>query len=78
MRSLLDLLNDLQVLDVTEPVARKFGEVRAALLDAGQPLPEMDLLIASTAIVHNLTVVTHNTKDYANVPGPNLDDRLVP
>jgi tRNA(fMet)-specific endonuclease VapC len=78
LQSLLDLLNDVQVLDVTGPVARKFGEVRAALLDAGWPVPEMDLLIASTALVHNLTVVTHNTQDYANIPGLNLDDWLVP
>jgi tRNA(fMet)-specific endonuclease VapC len=72
------LLNDVQVLDVTAPVARKFGEVRAALLDAGRPMPEMDLLIASTALVYNLTVVTHNTGDYANIPGLNLEDWLVP
>jgi tRNA(fMet)-specific endonuclease VapC len=78
LQSLLDLLNDVHVLDVTEPVGRKFGEVRAALLDAGRPVPEMDLLIPSTALVHNLTVVTHNTHDYANIPGLNMDDWLVP
>jgi tRNA(fMet)-specific endonuclease VapC len=77
-QSLLDLLNDVQVMDVTESVARKFGEVRAALLDAGRPVPEMNLLIASTTFVHNLTVVTHNTQDYANIPGLNLEDWLVP
>ena len=63
---------------MTDPVARKFGEVRAGLLDAGQSVPELDLLIASTALVHNLTVVTHNTQDYANIPGLNLEDWLVP
>ncbi len=78
LQSLLDLLNDVQVVDVTQPVARKFGEVRAALLDKGRPVPEMDLLIASTALVHNLTVVTHNTQDYANIPGVSVDDWLVP
>src|SRR5262245_50065264 len=39
LQMLLDLLNDVQVLEVTEQVARKFGEVRAALLDAGSPCP---------------------------------------
>lgn len=78
LQSLLDLLNDVQVLDVTEQVARKFGEVRAALLDAGTPVPEMDLMIAATALAHNLTVVTHNVQDYANVPGLTIDDWLVP
>jgi tRNA(fMet)-specific endonuclease VapC len=74
LQSLGTLLNDVQVLEVTEAFARKFGEVRAALFDAGQPVPEMDLLIASTALVHNLTVVTHNTQDYASIPGLRLDD----
>jgi tRNA(fMet)-specific endonuclease VapC len=78
LQSLLNLLNGVQVLDVTEPIARKFGEVRAALFDAGRPVPELDLLIASTALVHNLTVVTHNNQDYTNIPGLNLDDWLVP
>lgn len=77
-QSLKDLLNDIQVLEVDETIARKFGEVRAALLDAGKPVPEMDLLIAATALVHDLTVVTHNTQDYSSIPGLSLDDWLVP
>jgi predicted nucleic acid-binding protein len=75
---LLAFLNDVQVLDVTPPVAHKFGEVRAALLDAGRPVAPLDLLIASTALVDNLTVVTHNTQDYAAIPGLSLDDWLIP
>lgn len=78
LHSLLDLLNDVQVLEVTEQVARRFGEVRAALLDAGTPAPVMDLMIAATALVHNLTVVTHNDQDYANVPNLLIDDWLGP
>ena len=45
---------------------------------AGTPAPVMDLLNAATALVHNLTLVTHNTQDYANILGLNLDDWLVP
>jgi tRNA(fMet)-specific endonuclease VapC len=78
LQSLIDFLNDVQVLELTEPIARKFGEVRATLLDAGRPVPELDLLIGSTALVHNLTVVTHNTQDYADIPGLSLEDWLAP
>lgn len=39
---------------------------------------ELDLFIAAVALVHNLTLVTHNTKDYANIPGLTLEDWLVP
>ena len=67
MQSLLDLLNDMTVLAVTEQVGRKFGELRAGLFDTGKPAPDIDLLIASTALVHDLTLVTHNVRDFANI-----------
>jgi tRNA(fMet)-specific endonuclease VapC len=38
----------------------------------------MDLMIASVALVHNLTLITHNTADYQHIPGLRLDDWLVP
>ena len=40
--------------------------------------PSLLPLIASVALVHNLTMVTHNTKDYQNIPGLRLDDWLPP
>ena len=78
LQTLLDLLNDVTVLDVTLDVGRKFGEVRAALLDAGLGTPEMDLLIAATALVHNLTLVTHNVQDFTHIPGLAIQDWLHP
>jgi len=38
----------------------------------------LDLLIAATALVHDLTLVTHNTQDFMNVPGLGLADWTVP
>jgi tRNA(fMet)-specific endonuclease VapC len=38
----------------------------------------MDLMIASVALTHNLTLVTHNTADYQHIPGLQLDDWLTP
>ena len=58
--------------------ARKFGEVRGTLLQQGISIPTTDLMIASTALVHNLTMVTHNTADYRHIPGLRLDDWLTP
>lgn len=78
MQSLLDLLNDVKVLEVNDSVARKFGEVRAFLMDRGAHAPDMDLMIGATALVHNLTLVTHNVQDFANVPALTIDDWLVP
>lgn len=78
LQALEELLHDMTVLDVTSDVARKFGEVRAALMDRGLPPPDMDLLIAVTALAHDLTVVTHNTADFAHVPGLRLADWTLP
>ena len=77
LQALLDLIGDIEVLDVTFDVSRKFGELRAALLDVGQGTPDMDLLIAATALVHNLTLVTHNVQDYVKLPGLNIEDWLI-
>jgi tRNA(fMet)-specific endonuclease VapC len=73
-----DLLQLVMPLDMTRDVARRYGEVQAGLLDVGLQAPELDLWIASSALIHNLTLVTHNTAHFANVPGLSYVDRMVP
>ena len=74
LQSLHDLFQDVSVLDVTKEIGMKFGELRASLLDNGRATPDLDLLIASTALIYNLTLVTHNTQDYDSVPGLRCQD----
>lgn len=50
---------DQRLLTVSTAVAR-----RAAVLHVPDPVPLADGLIAATALVHGLTVVTRNTKDF--------------
>jgi tRNA(fMet)-specific endonuclease VapC len=78
LQSLHGLLKEVVVLPVDETVAQKFGEVRAWQLDRGLATPDLDLLNATVALVHGLTLSTHNTRDYANVPGLSCVDWLVP
>jgi tRNA(fMet)-specific endonuclease VapC len=73
-----DLLGEVHVLDFDSACAEQFGQIRGALLQKGITVTRMDLLIASVALVHNLTLVTHNTADYQNIPNLRLDDWLVP
>lgn len=72
------MLQDVRVLDLTTPVAETYGRLQATLLDAGRRAPAMDLLLAATALVHDLTLVTHNTQDFVGVPGLRLADWLAP
>ena len=50
--------------------------ISTSVLD--EAAPEMDLLIAATALVYDLTLVTHNVRDFANVPGLRVQDWLNP
>ena len=50
---------DDRVLPVTLPVASGWGRQQH-----GRPLPVIDALIAATARVHGMTVVTRNVKDF--------------
>jgi tRNA(fMet)-specific endonuclease VapC len=63
-----------QILPLDEQIAVRFGEVRAALFDQGTPVATADLFIVTTALVHDLTLVTHNTSDFAKIPALRLDD----
>ncbi len=52
------------VLDVSEPVARLAGEMRGRLQAAGQVWSQADMLIAATARIHGLPLVTRNVRDF--------------
>src|SRR5438132_1660309 len=72
------LLYDVQVLEFDEPCTLDAAKIRRLLREQGSPVPEMDVLIAATARVHDFTLVTHNTKDFAAIPGLRLADWLIP
>jgi len=52
-----------RVLNITIEEVNKWGEILAAAEKNGRPLPAIDSLIAATAKVHDLSVVTRNTQD---------------
>ena len=53
-----------RLLDVTREVAEAWGTARAARRRMGRPLAATDGLIAATAVVHDLTLWTRNTRDF--------------
>lgn len=60
------------VLPVTEAVAESFAQLRADLRGQGNIIPDLDLLIAATAIAHDLELLTRNSRHFARVPGLRL------
>ena len=73
-----DLLQELTILDFDAACAERFGRERGTLLQQGISVSRMDLMIASVALIRDLTLVTHNTADYQHIPGLRLDDWLTP
>ena len=53
-----------KLLPVCERSALVWGRLSAQAELAGNPLPLIDLLLASTASVHRLTVATRNIRDF--------------
>ena len=54
--------------------AEHYGIIRADLARAGTPIGPNDLMIAATAITYDLTLITHNTREFARVIGLQIED----
>ena len=49
-------------------IIETFGHLKATLEKTGRIVADMDLIIASTALTHNLVLVTNNEKHFQHVP----------
>jgi predicted nucleic acid-binding protein len=76
LAALQNMLQGISFHPVDYDVAQRSGELRAALLDRGLPMATTDLLIAATAQIHELTLVTHNVRHFQNVPDLTVEDWL--
>lgn len=54
----------------------EFGRDKAILSKSGVPLADMDLLLGSSAVANNLTVVTHNLRHFSRIPKIVVEDWL--
>lgn len=63
-----------RALDFDYACAKAAAQVKQTLAAQGTPIGPIDTLIAGTALAHGLTLVTHNTGEFARVPGLALTD----
>ena len=68
----------VRVWDLQADAAEVFGALKAQLESDGARLDDFDLGIAACALVHNLTLVSHNSAHFARVRGLRLDDWCAP
>ncbi len=67
-KALRQFLLPLNVVSYDERAAEAYGEIRAALEQAGEPIGGMDLLIAAQAVSLGIPLVTNNERKFTRVP----------
>jgi tRNA(fMet)-specific endonuclease VapC len=59
------------VLGLSDPIMERFARLRAEFRRQGTRIPDFDLVVAATALHHDLTVLT-NDAHFGRVPGIKL------
>jgi len=66
------LEQSIEVLPVGRESAETYGMLKAQLEKQGSHLDDFDLIIAASALAHNLTLVTNNTDHFKRIDGLKL------
>ena len=74
LRLLAAFFAPLVSLPFDDACAEHYGALRASLAAAGRPIGPDNLLIAATALAHDLTLVTHNLREFSRVAGLKVED----
>jgi len=68
-KALNGFLSGVSIIGVDDEICRLFGKERGRLRQSKKWIGDFDLLIASTCLHHNLTLLTNNRKHYQTVEG---------
>jgi predicted nucleic acid-binding protein len=64
LRLLADFIDDVTIIELENPIKLKTAEIRKI-----NRIKLPDAIIAATALIHNLTFITRNVKDFDNIRG---------
>lgn len=65
-----------EVVPITEAIVNRASEIYADLYQRGRPIGDADILIAATALEHNLLLSTNNENHFSNISGLRIDNWL--
>ena len=65
-------LEPYPVLQLSRAIVLRFAQLRVELRRSGQLIPDFDLLIAATAMIHDLTLITRDRRHYERIAGLTL------
>jgi len=68
------ILDKFEVITFDAVSASCYGEIRAELEKSGEPLDNMDILIAASALKTGAVLVTHNIRHFAKIKTLKVED----
>jgi len=74
LHSIDEFKSIVSLIPFDDQVAETLGRIRGEQMRYGISFSPIDLQIAVTAIAYDLTLITHNIKDFQNIPGLRFDD----
>jgi tRNA(fMet)-specific endonuclease VapC len=74
LQRLQTFFEPLRSLPFDDACVHAYGQLRAVLAAKGAAIGANDMLIAAIGLTHRLTVVTHNTREFARIDGLKLQD----
>ena len=72
-RELLQFISTFPVLRIDSAISRRFGQEKARLLEQGNIIEDVDLLIATTALQYDLTLLTNNVRHFERIDGLRIE-----
>lgn len=70
------VLAPIRILDFDKEAAKHFGLVKSKLEAKGNVIGSYDMQIAGHALAQNMTLITHNTKEFSRVDKLKIKDWL--
>ncbi|MEA2028492.1 MAG: PIN domain-containing protein [Campylobacterota bacterium] len=67
LQKIIPFLKNFKILEFDELSSEIFAKLKAKLKKSGNPIADMDLMIASIALANNAILVTNNTKHFERI-----------
>jgi predicted nucleic acid-binding protein len=64
----LALGEGVSILGINDEIAQRFGRLRGAFRRRGEMIPDLDLLIAATALPHGVPLCTEDRRHFGRIP----------
>jgi tRNA(fMet)-specific endonuclease VapC len=68
-----DFLSGVTTLGIDDEICKRFARLRGYLRRQGKLIGDFDLLIAASALAHNMTLLTNNKRHVENVEGLRIE-----